>query len=167
MNESLQSIVEKIKSSFFIQSKFELARDLSKINKYAANEEERAYFLGCLFKKKALTKELPPEFSKALNAAIKSQKLGDYYYLKTKPEKEYLGALSLIFLIGGVCAIAFGIIQLLDGKLITGVNLRYLTFVVKNGGYKVLLGVVLLIGGFIRYNHERKKWQFINWLKSI
>jgi hypothetical protein len=166
MNETLQSIVEKIKDSPFVQSKPELSHDLSRINKYADNEEERAYLLGYLLRKSALINEFPPEFSKALHDTLKSQGIDDYYYLKSKPDNEHLGTLSLVLLIGGLCAMILGIIQLFNGTVTTGVNLRYLTFVVRNGGYKVVLGAVLLTGGFIRYNHERKKRQFINKLRS-
>jgi hypothetical protein len=167
MNEDLQSMLDRLRDTPYFKSKPEVSCELLAINKYADSEEERAYLLGCLFTNPTITGELPSEYKNPVIACIKSQNLHDYYYLKNKPERQSLEGLSVVFLIGGTAAIALGIIQVFNGTLTVGVNLRYLTFVVQNGGYKVLLGLILLVGGFVRYNHERRKRLLYDRLKPM
>jgi hypothetical protein len=47
-----------------------------------------------------------------------------------------------------------------------GLGTRYLTFVVREGGQKVILGILLQLTGFLRYRYEQHKRKFIKALSS-
>jgi hypothetical protein len=66
-----------------------------------------------------------------------------------------------ILTIAGVLAIPAGIVQLNNGDYSYGLGAKYLVPVIREGGYKVILGIIMLVGGLIRINHERKKKIFI------
>lgn len=160
MADSLKKIIEHIKNSSSVQSNIELVDWFSLINKYSDNEKEKAYFLGLFFKKKSNSELLTPENKKKLLGVIKFNNLEDYYYLKTKPEKEPIKILSILFFTGGFILMIIGAIRLFKGEIIVTTSLRYLATMVKNGGYQLILGIVLFTGGFIRYRYEQNKQKF-------
>jgi hypothetical protein len=162
--KNLGVVIENIKNLPSIQSNSEIVRHLNLINKFAESDEERAYFLGSLLKQNGNSELIPSENKKALLSTIKHQGLDNYYYLHEKPGKENVDILSIFFFVGGLVLIVFGIIQLSKGGITLSTNLRYLGTIIKDGGYQILLGIILFSGGYVRYRHELNKQKFIRQL---
>jgi hypothetical protein len=161
MADTLQHLIKELKETASINSHTSLIDYLTKIEKYSRDEIEKAYLLGQFFKNKFDPDNLPDDKRKLLLNTIKSAKLENYYYAKQQPERDQLDIFSLILFIGGLFVIAAGIIQLINGNFWVGLGTKYLAFVVREGGQKVILGVLLFIGGFIRYKYEKKKKRFM------
>jgi len=161
MADHFSVVIEEIKNLPAIASNSEIVRHLQLINKFAETDQERAYLLGCVLKRDNNSALIPSENKKALLLEIKSLGLEDYYYLHEKPEKEHLDILSIFFFLAGLVLLIFGIIKLSNDDITLNTNLRYLTTMVKNGGYQIILGILLLTGGCIRYRHELKKKRIV------
>ena len=157
MTDTLRNIIEELKKTPNINSNPDLGDCLTKIEKYSHDEKEKAYFLGQFFRHKFDSNNLPDDTRKLLKSGIKTSQLESYYYSKQQPEKNHFDIFSLILFIGCVSVIVAGIIQLINGNFWIGLGTKYLTFVIREGGQKVILGMLLLIGGFIRYRYEKKK----------
>jgi hypothetical protein len=166
MADTLQHLIKKLKETASISVDTNLTDCLAKIEKYSGDEKEKAYMLGQFFKNKFDSGNLPQDKRKLLVDTIKSAKLESYYYAKQQPESDHFDILSLILFIGGFFVIIAGIIQLLNGNFWVGLGTKYLAFVVREGGQKVILGVLLVSGGFIRYKYEKKKREFMADLRS-
>jgi hypothetical protein len=164
MADRLGVIIKQIEGLPAVRSDADIVRNLQSINKYADSQEQKAYLLGSFLKSSNNFELISSESRKDLNHAIQSQGLQDYFYLHQKPQWEDLSILSIIFILGGVLSLLFGIMHWLRGGIILSSNLRYLFTFVKDGGYQILLGIVFLVGGYIRYRHEQKKHNFLRQL---
>ncbi len=161
MPNSLRFLIDRLKQTKIISSHPAYIETLDSINKFADNDFSKAYLLGLFFKTKLDSDNLPPDDKSFLIDTIQSKNLGAYFYLKTKPEGDYWEILTYIFIVGGFIAIVLGTLQLINGDFWYGLGTKYLVPIIREGGYKIILGLVFLIGGLFRLRHEIKKKQFL------
>ena len=166
MEEKLQAIIKELQKVPVIRANHLLFDCLKKVEYYSGNENERAYLLGLFFKNRFDINLLPAYAKKLLQRSLKSSGLESYFYLKQQPENSQLHILSLIFFVGGILVTAAGLIQLINGNFWVGLGTKYLAFVVREGGQKMILGFLLFIGGLVRYKFEKRKREFIATLNT-
>jgi hypothetical protein len=164
MTRLFQSLTNKIKEVEAIKTSAELMYYVEKIEKLSATNEQSAYFLGQFFKHKFDPDRLPASIHKELRQTIRKEQVKKYYYLKEKPENE-IDVLGYMFLLAGIIAVVFGVVRLFDGSVVVSRNLRYLGMIFNNGGYSIILGLVLSLSGFIRLRHTKKTNALIRGLK--
>lgn len=161
MADSLKHIIDRLKQTKVIISQSSYVEILTSIDKFAENDINKAYLLGHFFKYKLDPDNLPADDKKLLLDTIKNNNLDTYYYLKTKPDYDNFETFMYLFIIVGLILIIIGTIQLSNGDFWYGLGTKYLVPIMREGGYKVILGLVLFIGGFIRIKHEIKKKHFL------
>jgi hypothetical protein len=162
MADSLKYLIDRLKRTRVIASQQIHFETLSSIDKFADNDFYKAYLLGHFFKYKLDPDDLSADDKTFLIDTIKSKNLDAYYYLKTKPEGDIFGKLIYLFIIVGLVAIIAGTIQLSNGHFWYGLGTKYLVPIIREGGYKIILGLVFFVGGLIRLRHEIKKRHFLN-----
>lgn len=161
MADSLKYLIERLRSTKIISSQATHFETLNSIDKFGETDFYKAYLLGHFFKYKLDSDNLPPEDKIFLVDTIKSQNLDTYYYLKTKPNSPGFGKLIYVFILVGLVAIILGIIQLINGDFRYGLGTKYIVPIMREGGYKIILGFVFFIGGVIRLRHEIRKRHFL------
>ena len=133
------------------------------IEKYSCNDKEIAFMLGHLVKSNHY--ELSDDTKDYILAAINEGRLRDYFFHRKQPEEfNFWMILQYLFPLVGVIAIVTGILKLMDGDFRVGISIRYGVEVMREGGYFLLFGLILFLGGLIRIRHERKRMRF---LKSL
>lgn len=162
MADSLKYLIDRLKGTRIIASQPIHCETLSSIDKFADNDFYKAYLLGHFFKYKLDSDNLPADDKTFLIETIKSKNLDAYYYLKTKPDGDIIGKLIYLFILVGLVAVIAGTIQLSNGDFWYGLGTKYLVPIIREGGYKIILGLVFFIGGLIRLRHEIKKNRFLN-----
>jgi hypothetical protein len=165
MADNLSTLIAIIKQTSVVQSKPEFYSIFESIEKFAENDSELAYMMGTFFKHKFDSDNLPHDVKHRLIQSIRDENLEGYFYLKLKPLEQHIALLAWVFIILGTIAIIVGIFQMVAGGILIGVNLRFLAFVVDDGRYKVLLGLLFLLLGALRYKRENAKKRFIRQLK--
>jgi hypothetical protein len=162
MADSLSLLIKRLKRTTIISSNAELVETLVSIEKFASNSFDKAYLLGHLFKYKLDSDNLRSDDKDFLIDTIKNNKLETYFYLKSKPQIDSLNFLIYIFIPIGLIAIILGVAQLINGDFWYGLGTKYLVPIIREGGYKIILGIVLLVGGLFRFGYERKRKKFLN-----
>ncbi len=162
MADSLKYLIDRLKRTRIIASQPIHVETLSSIDKFADNDFYKAYLLGYFFKYNLDSDILPANDKTFLIETIKSKNLDTYYYLETKPDGDIFGKLIYLFVVIGLIAIISGTIQLSNGDFWYGLGTKYLLPIIREGGYKIILGLVFFVGGLIRLRHEIKKKHFLN-----
>ncbi|ULQ57145.1 hypothetical protein KJS94_02900 [Flavihumibacter rivuli] len=162
MTDSLKHLIDRLKRTKTIASQPIHFETLSSIDKFADNDFYKAYLLGHFFRYKLDSDNLSADDKTFLIETIKSNNLEAYYYLKTKPDDDIFGTLIYLFILVGLVAIIAGTIQLSNGYFWYGLGTKYLVPIIREGGYKIILGLVFFVGGLIRLRHEIKKKRFLN-----
>ncbi|MBX2925663.1 MAG: hypothetical protein KF746_25925, partial [Chitinophagaceae bacterium] len=161
MADSLKYLIDKLKRANIILSQPIFFETLSSIDKFSDNDFNRAYLLGHFFKYKLDSDNLLPEDKAILIDTIKSKNLDSYYYLKTKPNSYGFGKLIYLVIIVSLVAIIAGTVQFINGSFRYGLGTKYLVPIMREGGYKIILGLIFFFGGLIRLKYEIKKRQFL------
>lgn len=161
MADNLKYLIDRLKRTKIISSQPTYFETLNSIDKFADNDFFKAYLLGHFFKYKLDSDCLPADTKIFLIDTIKSNNLDTYYYLKTKPDNDIFRNLVYLFILVGLIAIINGTIQLSNGKYSYGLGTKYLVPIIREGGYKIILGLVFFIGGLIRLRHEISKRHFL------
>lgn len=161
MADSLKYLIDRLKQTSVVKSQTTFVDTLSCIDKFADNDVGKAYLLGHFFKYKLDSDRLSPDDKKLLIETIKSKNLDSYYYLKTKPASDISGKFNFLFILVGLVAIVAGTIQLSNGTFWYGLGTKYLVPIIREGGYKIILGLIFFVGGLFRLRHEIKKAQFL------
>ena len=164
MADILTNIIQTLKRTAIISSQPSLVATLTAIDKYGDNDFSKAYLLGHFFKSEIDTDKLLPADKNILISTIKQNNLDTYFYLKTKPKNHQLGFILYIFIIGGLAVIIAGTIQLINGNFWFGLGTKYIVPIVRECGYKIILGLIMFVGGLIKLRHETKRKLFF---KSI
>lgn len=161
MTDKLTSLIYKLKQANIIKSQPNYIETLSAIEKFADNNFKKAYLLGYFFKNTLNPDKLSIDDKNYLFDTIKKNNLENYFYLKSKPETDSFPKYIFIFIIIGIISIIKGTIELIDGDFWYGLGTMHLVPIIREGGYKIILGLILLIGGLIRLKYENKKRRFI------
>jgi len=157
MSDNLKYLIDKLKRTSIIGSQPYLVSTLADIDKYGDNDYSKAYLLGHFFKSKMDTDKLLPSDKNILINTIKENNLSDYFYLKTKPKNDTLGFVLYIFIIGGLAVIVAGTLQLNNGNFWFGLGTKYIVPIVREGGYKIILGLIMFVGGLIKLRYVTKR----------
>jgi hypothetical protein len=157
MPQELKEYINDLCKTSFIASRPKLVKQLMDINKLAENNSEKAYLLGLFVKNKIDNRTILDENINELIRIIKNENLKQFYYLKRKPTDEKLKLFSIIFIPVGIVGVFAGIVQLSKGNFNYGLGTKYLVPIIREGGYKVILGLILCIGGLLRLKHELQK----------
>lgn len=160
MADTLTNLIDTLKRTSIIGSQPSLAATLTAIDKYGDNNFWKAYLLGHFFKSKIDSDKLLPADKSTLINTIKENNLDSYFYLKTKPKNNQLGFILYIFIIGGLAVIIAGTIQLINGDFWYGLGTKYIVPIVREGGYKIILGLIMFVGGLIKLIRENKRNTF-------
>jgi hypothetical protein len=161
MADSLNHIIDTLKRTTIISSQPTCFETLNSIDKLGDNDFDKAYLLGHFFKYKVDSDSLPVETKTLLIDTIKRNNLDTYYYLKAKPDGDNFGKLIYLFMLIGLIAIIAGTIQLSNGNYSYGLGTKYLVPILREGGYKMILGLIFFVGGLIRFRHQIRKRQFL------
>ena len=161
MTDSLKYLIERLKQTKIITSQPSYFETLNSIDKFADTDFYKAYLLGHFFKYKLDSDNLPAIEKSFLIDTIKSKNLDTYYYLKTKPNNDTFGKVIYFFILFGLIAIIGGTIQLVNGDFWYGLGTKYLVPIIREGGYKIILGLIFFVSGLIRLRHEIKKRNFL------
>jgi hypothetical protein len=161
MGDLLQNAIIDLRQTNYVRSNQNFDRCLSDIEKYTTNNEQKAFLLGFLFKDKDFSAHLPKDSEERIHHAIRNENLQMYFYRESQPEFDKIKSLAIVLLVAGILATFVGTTQLINGYYSIGIWMRYLTPVVHEGGTTLILGLLLLIGGFIRYRYERKRQTFM------
>lgn len=164
MADIVSNLIQTLKRASMIGSQPSLVATLTAIDKYGHNDFSKAYLLGHFFKSKIDTDKLLPTDKTILINTIKQNNIDTYFYLKIKPKNDQLGFIVYIFIIGGLAVIIAGTIQLINGNFWFGFGTKYIIPIVREGGYKIILGLIMFVGGLIKLRHETKRKLFF---KSI
>jgi hypothetical protein len=157
MSYTITNLISELKQTKIISSRPDLVSMLTAINKFSENDALRAYLLGNFFKHRLDSDNLLPQDKALLIDTVKQQHLESYFYLKEKPDDDFLRSFSYILAIGGLLAIVGGCIKLMNGSFSYGLGTRYLVPVMREGGFFVIIGIGLLFAGIIRIRHDRQK----------
>ncbi len=166
MVNMLTTLIDKLKLTPVIRAKPNLVATLVDIEKYGESNNSIAYYLGHFFKSFIKTDDLPAQDKSYLLNTIRKLNLEPYFYLREKVAEEPFGILFYILSIGGLLAILAGIYQLINGDFWYGLGTKYLLPVVREGGYKVIIGLIMLVGGIVRLKYEKRKRLFITTLTA-
>lgn len=160
MADNLTYLIQTLKRSEIIASQPYLITILNAIDKYGENDFSKAYLLGYFFNTKVDSDKLLPQDKNILINAINDNNLTTYFYLKIKLKNNRLGIILYIFIIGGLAVIIMGIIQLINGNFWYRLGTKYIVPIIREGGYKIILGLILFVGGLIKLQYETKRKLF-------
>lgn len=161
MADSLNYIIDRLKRTTIISSQPTYFETLNSIDKFCDNDFDKAYLLGHFFKYKLDSDSLPADTKNLLIDTIKRNNLDTYYYLKAKPDDDIFGKLIYLFMLVGLIAIIGGTIQLSNGNFSYGLGTKYFVPIIREGGYKIILGLIFFVGGLIRFRHQIRKRHFL------
>ena len=161
MSDNLNEAITKLRLTNYIKANHAFDDYVADINKYATSNEQKAYFLGHLFKNKNISHLLPKDSEHSILHAIKSENLQGYFNHNTKPEFDNFKFLAICFLILGIASILIGTVQILNGHFSVGLSDRYLAIKVQEGGTVIIFGIMAFIGGLMRFSFEQKKQKFM------
>lgn len=161
MSNSLSYVLNRLKQSDAIRSVPDFVEIIGNIDRYGDHDTTKAYFLGYFFKHHLDSDNLSPLDKEFLITEIKQRNLSDYFYLKEKPDTSSSAFELYVFVSMGIAIAGIGIIQLTTGYFTFLTNVKYDTPVIREGGYYVMFGLILFIGGILSYRFERKRKQFI------
>ena len=167
MTADVNNLLKDLQTSKYVQSDHTLVRLLNNVKKFSENEESALFALGFIFKAKDTINTLAPKEKQSLVACISKPEMAKYFYHKQKPDLNTLKVIIYPGFIAGFILFIMGIIFLIEGKIVIGVNLRYLSPFVNNGGYYILFSIVLLIGSFSRYKFEKNRNKFFDELSNL
>lgn len=163
MSDSIKYLIERLKQAKIISSQKGYIDTLNSIDRFSDNDFHKAYLLGYFFKYKLDSDNLPANDKRFLIDTIKNQNLDTYFYLKTKPDRHVFGKLTYLFILIGFIVIIVGVIQLVRGEFWYGPGTKYLVPIMREGGYKIILGLIFLTGGLTRLKYEIKKRHFLKY----
>jgi hypothetical protein len=164
MADSILYIFTTLKQDPAIKPQPGLCQILSDIEKYSDNKITKVYLLGYFFKHKLDSDKLSPENKNLLISEIKKDNLEDYFYLREDPgetRSTVLMYIDLVFMTLGLFMIGGGIYGLNTGSFSFLINTKYQTPVFREGGYYLVFGLILFIGGVLHYRFQRRKNRFI------
>jgi hypothetical protein len=157
----------KLRERVDIKNNLQILTELNAIERYSENDREQAYLLGLFVKKNK--GNLLSETENIIIRDIKTANLEHQFHKLSDTDKlDSLRFISMtyIFTIVGIALLFFGLIQLYNGDFSYGLGTKYLGPIIREGGYKVIFGIMLLVGGLIRIKHERRKNLLIKMLAS-
>lgn len=167
MTADVNNLLKYLQTSKYVQSDHTLVRLLNNVKKFSENDESALFALGFIFKGKNIVNTLEPEEKQSLVACISKPDIAKYFYHRQKPELNSLKAIIYPSFIAGFILCIMGIIFLLEGRIVIGVNLRYLSPFFNNGGYYILFSIVLLVGSISRYKFEKNRDKFFTDLSNL
>lgn len=161
MSNSFSYVLNRLKKSDQIKSEPIFLAIINNIDRYCEQDTTKAYFLGYFFKHHFDSDNLDQADKDFLISEIKERNLSDYFYLKEKPEANRFPIQLYVFILGGIVLIGIGIMQLTTGYFTILVNSYYQTPVFREGGYYIIFGLILFVGGVLSYKFESKRKRFI------
>jgi|JI6StandDraft_1071083.scaffolds.fasta_scaffold117106_2 hypothetical protein len=161
MADTLKYHIDHLKQTSTIASDPNFLEILNSIDTFSNNDSDRAYFLGHFFKYKLDSSKLHSTDKTFLIDIIKSNNLDKYFYLKSKPDSDNYGKLIYLFIVVGIIGIISGTIQLINNNYSYGLGTKYLVSIIREGGHKIILGLVFFVGGLIRLKYETRKSKFL------
>lgn len=167
MTADVNNLLKDLQTSKYVQSDHTLVRLLNNLKKFCENDESALFALGFIFKGKDTINTLAPKEKQSLVACISKPDMAKYYYHRQKPDLNSLKVIIYPSFIAGIILFIMGIIFLLKGRIVIGVNLRYLSPVVNNGGFYILFSLVLLVLSISRYKFEKNRIKFFDELSNL
>jgi len=164
MADSISYIFTSLKQDPAIKLQPDLYQALSDIEKYFDHKTTKIYLLGYFFKHKLDSDNLNPGNKKLLITEIKKANLEDYFYLKENPggiRSAVLMYIDFVFIVLGWVLIGVGVYELNSRYFSFLISAKYQTPVFREGGYYLIFGIILFIGGILHYRFERRKNRFI------
>lgn len=132
---------------------------MKKAEKLSATNEEEAYLFGILLRKAVSVGKLHKTVEERVHDAVKGSIQQIYYEQQEKPQFEDWSALTFFLSIFGFIGIVCGIYMLIENSYVISFHSTYLVQIIRGGGYAVIFGLVLLLGGIAKGRQEmvRKK----------
>ena len=161
MSHDLNKILDRLKQVDIIRSRPAYLEALNFINKYAENDQQKAYLLGWFFKYKIDSDELPADDKSALIDTVKSRKLEAYYYLKIRPEFDEMRYFKFVIMLMGFVLLIIGALQSFEGRFTVGEDPKYGVPVIREGGFKIIAGIGLFGVGVYMICQTLKKKRFL------
>jgi hypothetical protein len=127
--------------------------------KLSSNNEEEAYLLGVIIKKARQENRIDEYAEELVRKAAERHVASDFFALKNKPHFDNWYELSVFSALFGLLGIILGIRSIfsdLDDFIISG-SPNYLKPFITGGGYWIILGLVMFIGGSSKTIQERKR----------
>jgi hypothetical protein len=160
MDHTLTEAINELRDATSIGENQKFCGYVEGINKFATTDEEKAFMLGNLFRHKGLSHHLPEHIKDGIIEVIETNNLQAYFHGEMQPELNDMKFFALVLLVLGIVSIAAGIFELINGYYNVGISTRYLLPIVRGGGFWIIVGIVFLLGGFLRYSYESKKRHF-------
>lgn len=162
MENNLEDLIHHLKQIEIIATNTRHVEMLNSIDQIAKNDFYKAYLLGYFFKHILDSDNLPAMEKRYLINTIKQLHLADYFYLKIKPDHNVIEQIVIyLFIIIGCLALITGVVQLIREDVSVGIGTRYLVPIVREGGYKIIIGLVLFISGIFGLKVATKRTRFL------
>jgi hypothetical protein len=152
--------IAHLKKELSSESNLILTSSFKKAERLSTTNDEEAYLLRIILNDEYLGQN-GDQIRKKVKAAAAKHPSGKYYLLEYRPEFDDWHELALCSACFGILALIVGIWMVLDNTYMVEFSLTYLVEIVKGGGYAIILGVVLLIGGLAKYVQEIKRKKLI------
>ncbi len=136
---------------------------LNEAESLSETNEDEAYLLGIIISNAVIKKELSEFQEEKIHDIIENNSLKRYYKRQKRPDFVSLTLYTYFLTIFiGLLGTYAGIQGLLNNIIIVGFSQRYLTIVVKGGGYILLLGLILLFGGILKVRQEMRRKRLLS-----
>jgi hypothetical protein len=157
MTQTQTSLLDWLKQTSVIKSRPDFIATLVSIDELSNNDIDKAFLLGHFFKYRLNLDNLPLADKKQLIDTLKNKRLDEYFYLKKKPKTDFPRFVNYFVAAAGLTAIIAGTTQLINDNSWVGVGTKYVVTIVREGGYKVILGLIFFIGGLLRIQQDSKR----------
>lgn len=161
MSKSISNIITNLKQTAPLNQYTNFTTLLNDIDKYSANDNIKAYFLGYFFKHHFDLENLEPKNKRLLLSVIRENNHSIFFDLKEKPKLKAFSFHLYAFLIIGLIAITVGIIELINRYYSFGLNIYYQTPVFREGWFFIMFGLILFVGAILSLRFERRRKNFI------
>jgi hypothetical protein len=164
---STQSYGTQVKNEIFqaiIEANYPQYENVfKKIEKISTSDEENAYLLGRLLRNLENNCLIHPAKSRLIWDLIQQSQFAEYFSLNKKPMlQDELKEVSILLFVSGIILLGYGVVQLYNGDFSIGVNKRYWLIAVGSSGYKIIIGLVLIISVTIRFRFYSTKHALYN-----
>ena len=130
-----------------------------KAAKLSSNNEEEAYLLGIIIKKARQENKIDDYSVELVRKAAERHTDSSFYALESKPHFDNWYELSVLSAFFGLLGIILGVRAVfsdLSDFIVSG-SPNYLKPLITGGGYWIILGMVMFIGGTAKTIQERKR----------
>lgn len=159
MNDSLPVHISDLKLAPAIQGNIFLIKCLSDIDKYFDDDKAKAYLLGQLLRNNQGNTVQKTDHFKRLSQYLRQEELLSYFEGRNEIPRPTRDIRTWVILLFSVLLIILGVVRLIGNIVDVGLSNVYNIPIVREGGFPLISGLLLLMVAGSRWKYSRRRKQ--------